>query len=1031
MLSWWRRRQVLRNLGSSRQELQARGREWFLKLSRHNAEAVLQSIDSPGPVAVLVSAATDLLPELHDPLMTAALRLYEKQRDEWAQYYDTHRTSHPNRTPHWYQLVRNLGDHGLELAVRAVENQRGPQRLLAMQLMWEWLGKPIAADRLMGCLTDPMAEVRSKAAEALGQARVDQAADALIPLLRDPDAHVRRIAAEALGQIGNRLALAPLIESLRDSDEHATHEKVRALGKFRDVNALQPLLAVVQTSSGATQHCAAEAIGKLDCEEAVVELEHLLAVRGYASESAIYGLGKSPRRRAAELLMRAFPHARRKKSDEDWPQAEGILCGLFDLALAHGDVRVIAFLHYFLCEAHFLQPRYEPWRTCGSAADRQAIVDAMSEEANSLRGSKPFEAFVSLAFTKRAHVWPILSGRWNSSFLSPALREVRQTDLQLLRQRAGNFTRAIDFMNQCDPFSMQNLLEAYRIAGLDPTDTAMFQLGGQIAPESMRRVLQESWRKFRQISESELEDKTRQFEEKPDPIGTLDEAAISKDAARGLALAWWVVPRGPGASSIRSAVCDFCVEPIPIGEGFLCNPGVIRHNIPNLSGVTDTPDLVCERCFEAGGREPWGPGLADFDEETSLVVDECVPQSPINSAWAIAPMPEEELLHHAQRGRRINAGVIATWNGDRQFETDVVSFSVIVSCPACEVPWRVKTKKFYLNWGGHHTGQESCPACNMATLAISADCSSALGGPTIRLFTWLYAGVPGTRFVPPRLRIECIHPEKAIGPPGSTTVSPSELEQPASPEESTPSISAPDHEADVASDFRAHQFRWPERTRALAPDGTTLTIEPLEYLFELERPDSSEYILQKLRHYTVTLADGSKLRLDEQALEELLGLRTLAELREATEAFQRGCVHEGRHELEQALAAFTEALRLNPEYADAFEERGSVWSYMGNADMALADWSNAKKLREGVRVTSTIDDGTASAGAEPAQARVCAVCANSDLLPGTPGSHLNTLQYCPRCRHWVCRNCLIQVGSFATTGSVSHVCPKCSQVPNP
>lgn len=47
---------------------------------------------------------------------------------------------------------------------------------------------------------------------------------------------------------------------------------------------------------------------------------------------------------------------------------------------------------------------------------------------------------------------------------------------------------------------------------------------------------------------------------------------------------------------------------------------------------------------------------------------------------------------------------------------------------------------------------------------------------------------------------------------------------------------------------------------------------------------------------------------------------------------------------DKAVAAYNEAIRLDPDYAEAYNSRGSVHYFMGNRDSALADYNEAIRL---------------------------------------------------------------------------------------
>ena len=64
----------------------------------------------------------------------------------------------------------------------------------------------------------------------------------------------------------------------------------------------------------------------------------------------------------------------------------------------------------------------------------------------------------------------------------------------------------------------------------------------------------------------------------------------------------------------------------------------------------------------------------------------------------------------------------------------------------------------------------------------------------------------------------------------------------------------------------------------------------------------------------------------------------------ATKAFERGESFASRVDFDSAIAAYSEAVRLNPNYADAFHKRGYAYAELGALDLAMADWTEAIRL---------------------------------------------------------------------------------------
>ena len=65
---------------------------------------------------------------------------------------------------------------------------------------------------------------------------------------------------------------------------------------------------------------------------------------------------------------------------------------------------------------------------------------------------------------------------------------------------------------------------------------------------------------------------------------------------------------------------------------------------------------------------------------------------------------------------------------------------------------------------------------------------------------------------------------------------------------------------------------------------------------------------------------------------------------QAIEAFNLGDGNLETGDLQKALVAFAEAVRLDPKYADAYNGRGVALALNGEAERAIADCSEAIRL---------------------------------------------------------------------------------------
>jgi len=65
---------------------------------------------------------------------------------------------------------------------------------------------------------------------------------------------------------------------------------------------------------------------------------------------------------------------------------------------------------------------------------------------------------------------------------------------------------------------------------------------------------------------------------------------------------------------------------------------------------------------------------------------------------------------------------------------------------------------------------------------------------------------------------------------------------------------------------------------------------------------------------------------------------------QANEAFELGVKYLDNRDLDNALVAFSEAVRVDPKFAQAYNGRGVVFALKGQNDKALADFSEAIRL---------------------------------------------------------------------------------------
>jgi tetratricopeptide (TPR) repeat protein len=89
--------------------------------------------------------------------------------------------------------------------------------------------------------------------------------------------------------------------------------------------------------------------------------------------------------------------------------------------------------------------------------------------------------------------------------------------------------------------------------------------------------------------------------------------------------------------------------------------------------------------------------------------------------------------------------------------------------------------------------------------------------------------------------------------------------------------------------------------------------------------------------------DGTQLFLTDRGSAAIFTLTRTAE----KTAYQRGRAHAEKGELDQSIAAFTEAIERDPKHALAYGDRGFVYAATGDQEKAQADWAEATRLDPG------------------------------------------------------------------------------------
>lgn len=257
--------------------------------------AVTPTIETlPGPaIAATVSAAPAAAPPQAAPL-----------RDGWFESW--HRAAEEAfATVVWHvsEARRRLGSAaaGNAQAVESDENVAPPT-----EPGEEPFGSVDSrlAETFIGALSDPDANVRARAARALGQHRMHAAATVLRTALGDEDADVRKRAAWALGRIRDDAAVDGLLSLLRDPVQEVRERAAWALGTLRNPAAVDGLVAALADADAAVQERIAWALGRIRDPRATRGLiTALTVIAGDALHEVIEALARTGGEPAMEALI--------------------------------------------------------------------------------------------------------------------------------------------------------------------------------------------------------------------------------------------------------------------------------------------------------------------------------------------------------------------------------------------------------------------------------------------------------------------------------------------------------------------------------------------------------------------------------------------------------------------------------------------------------------------------------------------------------------------------------------------------------
>ncbi len=207
-----------------------------------------------------------------------------------------------------------FNEKALKALVEALRDSEPSVREQAVSLLGRMRYEPAIDQYIELALNDEVAEVRERAAWALGMVRSSKAAEVLSRVLQDPDPDVREQAAWALGMLQDESSVDALGNALIEDDDADVREQAAwALGMIRDSRSLDALAKALTDEDPDVREQAAWALGMMRADASVDALMGALSDEDAdVREQSVWALGMIRNERSTEALAGAL-----KDQDED------------------------------------------------------------------------------------------------------------------------------------------------------------------------------------------------------------------------------------------------------------------------------------------------------------------------------------------------------------------------------------------------------------------------------------------------------------------------------------------------------------------------------------------------------------------------------------------------------------------------------------------------------------------------------------------------------------------------------------------
>ena len=261
-----------------------------------------------------------------------------------------------------------MSDEQIQQITKLLENDNPALRQLALEQLIPYNDKELAIQAIIQALNDKDVDVRSYAAEILGEVDFSKVSVSLAHALEDPNWEVRAAAISSFGKHADPSTIQFLIFGLKDDHPQVRYISARELKNFNDMSMIEPLFETLKDNTESVREEAKSTILHFPIKVPVSLVARFILdsnkmVKEVVIEFLTYRVEGNP-----------VPHLEKAYEDEDW---EIRLLAIQELRklIEIGEIEDQRIYELSIKALYDIQSRvrYEAMRNIGELKDSRAI----------------------------------------------------------------------------------------------------------------------------------------------------------------------------------------------------------------------------------------------------------------------------------------------------------------------------------------------------------------------------------------------------------------------------------------------------------------------------------------------------------------------------------------------------------------------------------------------------------------------------------------------------------------------------------